>query len=55
MANDPAGYTPKDVEAVVDDKPVVTKPKPSVGRIAEYYMYPLGDGKYCYAFRYEAG
>ena len=42
--NDPAGYTPKDVEAVVDDKPVVTKAQTLCWSwIAEYYMCPLGD------------
>ncbi len=42
--NDPAGYTPKNVEAVVDDRPVVTKDQTACWTwISKYYMCPLGD------------
>jgi len=42
--NDPAGYIPKEVEAVVDDKPVVTLAQTQCWSwLAQYYMCPLGD------------
>ena len=42
--NEPAGYTPKNVEAVVDDRPVVTKDQTQCWTwMSQYYMCPLGD------------
>ena len=42
--NDPAGYIPKNIEAVVDDRPVVTQEQIACWTwISQYYMCPLGD------------
>ncbi len=42
--NDPAGYIPKNIEAVVDDRPVVTQDQTACWTwISRYYMCPLGD------------
>ena len=40
----PEGYTPKDIEAVVDDRPVVTQAQTQCWSwMSNYYMCPLGD------------
>ena len=40
----PIGYMPRDIEAVVDNKPIVTLAQTQTWSwIARYYMCPLGD------------
>lgn len=42
--NKPQGYTPRDIEAVVDNRPIVTLAQIQTWSwIARYYMCPLGD------------
>ncbi|MEC7653742.1 MAG: primosomal protein N' [Bacteroidota bacterium] len=42
--NEPAGYNPKDIEAVIDDRPVVTQAQTQCWSwMSNYYMCPLGD------------